>query len=220
MRELGAAGNRGRRVLRMAQLADMHGFDFVFGPAEEPRPGRIDGKEITLEIRHREQIFRHVPDAIALERAAFDFLLEPFAEHAQFGLDAQARLFGAHTLDGEAELPRQRQRELHCLAVERPRRVVIDHEPADEPALGHQRDESERADAFLLDDGLERRLELGAIDVGHADRLGIGVVERPGRMAGRWRAGSLPTSRARRRNASRRRCRSAGSRRGCNASRP
>src|SRR6516164_10246866 len=48
MRELGAAGNRSRRVLEMAQLADMHGFDFVFAPAEEPRPGRIDGQEITL----------------------------------------------------------------------------------------------------------------------------------------------------------------------------
>src|SRR5579864_5043825 len=116
----------------MAQLADMHGLDLVFGPAEEPSPRRVDGQEITLEIRYREQVFRDVPDAIALKRAPFNFLLEPFAEHAQFGLDAQARLFGAHALDGEAELPGQRERQLDGLAVDRPRRVVIDHAFADE----------------------------------------------------------------------------------------
>ena len=31
---------------------------------------------------------------------------------------------------------------------------------------------------------LERRVEFGAIDIGHADRLGIGVVQHPGRMRG------------------------------------
>ena len=93
-------------------------------------------------------------------------------------------MFGAHALDGEAELPRQRERQLHLFGVELPGRVVIDHELADEPAFGHQRDESERADALLFHDCLERLVEFGAIDVGHADRLGIFILQRPRRMPG------------------------------------
>ena len=88
VRELRASGYRRRRVLGMAQFAHVHGFDFVFGPTEQPGPGRIDAQEITLEIRDREQILGNVPDTIALERPPLDLLFEFLAEDTQLRLDA------------------------------------------------------------------------------------------------------------------------------------
>src|ERR1700686_3364652 len=81
-------------VVGMAQCADMHRFDLVFAPAEEPAPGRIHGKKIAVEIRNAEQILRDVPDAVALQRPPFDFLLELCAELAQLALDAVALVLG------------------------------------------------------------------------------------------------------------------------------
>ena len=84
-----------------------------------------------------EQIFRDVPDPVALQCPALDFFFEFFAEQAQFCFDAQARLFGSHAFQGEAELARQRQRKLDFLRIELSRRIVIDRELAGEPAFGH-----------------------------------------------------------------------------------
>ena len=64
---------RVRRVVRMAQFVHVHGPDFIAAPAEQPRPCRIDADEIAVEISDREQIFRDVPNPVALERAPFDF---------------------------------------------------------------------------------------------------------------------------------------------------
>src|SRR6202040_2939412 len=81
-------------VLGMAQRTDMHRFDLVLAPAEQPAPGRIHGKEIAVEIRDPEQILGHVPDAVPLLRPPFDFLLELCAEPAQLPLDAVALVLG------------------------------------------------------------------------------------------------------------------------------
>ena len=81
-------------VVGMAQCADMHRLDLVLAPAEEPAPGRIHAQEIAFEIRNAEQILGHVPDAVALQRALFDFVLELFAELAQLAFDAVALMFG------------------------------------------------------------------------------------------------------------------------------
>src|ERR1700686_3326663 len=83
-----------RGIIRMTQLSDMHRLDLVLGPAEEPAPGRIHAQKIAREIRHAEQILGDVPDAVALQRSPFDFLLELFAELAQLAFDAVALMFG------------------------------------------------------------------------------------------------------------------------------
>src|SRR5580700_3421734 len=83
-----------RGILGMTQLADMHRLDLILGPAEEPAPGRIHAEKIALEIRNAEQILGDVPDAVALQRSPFDFLLELFAVLAQLAFDAVALMFG------------------------------------------------------------------------------------------------------------------------------
>src|SRR5580700_318796 len=83
-----------RGIVGMTQLSNMHRLDLVLGPAEEPAPGRVHAQKIAREIRHAEQILRDIPDAVALQRAPFDFLLELFAELAQLAFDAVALMFG------------------------------------------------------------------------------------------------------------------------------
>ena len=78
-RQLRAAGDGVLRVVGMAQIVYMHGLDLVLGPAEQSGPGRVQADEIALEIGDREQIFRDVPDAVALQRAPFDLELQFFA---------------------------------------------------------------------------------------------------------------------------------------------
>src|SRR5437868_6365903 len=71
------------RIVGMPQLADMHPLDFVLAPAEQRGPGGVDAGEITFEVGDAEQVFRHLPDAIALADALRDFGLEPVVEETQ-----------------------------------------------------------------------------------------------------------------------------------------
>ena len=68
----------------------MHPLDLVLVPAEESGPGRIDAGEITFEIGDAQQVFRHLPDAIALADALRDFGFEPVIEEVQGLLFADA----------------------------------------------------------------------------------------------------------------------------------
>src|ERR1700680_429916 len=83
-----------RGIVGMTQFADMHRLDLVLAPAEQSGPGRIHAQKIAVEIRNAEQILGDVPDAVALQRSPFDFLLELFAELAQLNFDAVALMFG------------------------------------------------------------------------------------------------------------------------------
>src|SRR5438270_712899 len=71
------------RIVGMPQLADMHSLDLVFAPAEQRCPGGIDAGEITFEVGDTEQVFRHLPDAIALADALRDFGFEPVVEETK-----------------------------------------------------------------------------------------------------------------------------------------
>src|ERR1700728_2883047 len=86
----------------MAQLAHMHGLDFVLRPTEQSGPGRIHADEIALEIGHAEQIFRDVPDAVALQRSPFNLGFQLFTERAQLRLGTRARAIGVF-LPGDSE---------------------------------------------------------------------------------------------------------------------
>ena len=182
-REPGAAGDGIRRIVGMTQIAHMHGFEFIFAPAEQSRPCRIQAEQITFEIGDCEQVFRDVPNSIALQRALFNFRLQPLADRAQLGFHAGARLVRQHALDGEAKLTRQRQSQIDVFAAEFARRVVIRHEFADQPAFGHQRNESQRADAFSFHSAADQGIEFDDGSIGQTDRLGIGFACRPRRMA-------------------------------------
>src|SRR5580700_5825034 len=83
-----------RGIVGMTQFADMHRLDLVLAPAEQSVPGRVHAQKIAREIRNAEQILGDVPDAVALQRSPFDFLLELFAELAQLAFDAVALMFG------------------------------------------------------------------------------------------------------------------------------
>src|SRR5580700_3857531 len=83
-----------RGIVGMTQFADMHRLDLVLAPAEQSVPGRVHAQKIAVEIRNAEQILGDVPDAVALQRSPFDFLLELFAELAQLNFDAVALMFG------------------------------------------------------------------------------------------------------------------------------
>src|ERR1700684_1389167 len=83
-----------RGIVGMAPLSDVHRLDIVLASAEQPAPSRVHGEEIAVEIRNAEQILGDVPDAVALQRAPLDFLLELFAELTQLAFDAVALMFG------------------------------------------------------------------------------------------------------------------------------
>jgi hypothetical protein len=74
----------------VSQLADVQRFDFVLAPAEQRCPGGIDAGEIALEVGDAEQVFRHLPDAVALPDALRDFGFEPVVEVPQGLLFANA----------------------------------------------------------------------------------------------------------------------------------
>ena len=117
--QLGAAGHRGWGIVGMPQLVDVHGFDFVFRPSQEPGPGRIDVDEIALEISDAEQILGDIPDTVALEGSRFDFRFQFFLELTQLLLGELARVFGLDALHGEAEPARKVERKVYLLAWER-----------------------------------------------------------------------------------------------------
>ncbi len=85
-----AAGHRMGRIVGVPQLADMQPFDLVLAPAEERCPGGIDAGEIAFEVGDAEQVFRDLPDAIALADALRDFGFEPVVEETQRLLFADA----------------------------------------------------------------------------------------------------------------------------------
>ena len=91
LRQAGAAGDRCRRIVGMAQLAHMHGLDFVLAPAEQTAPGRIDAGEVAVEVGDAKQVFRHLPNAVAFARALLHFRFKPLGQRAQ-------RAFVAHPL--------------------------------------------------------------------------------------------------------------------------
>src|ERR1700761_5353556 len=66
-----------RRVIRMAQYVDMQRPDFLFAPAERLRPGRVYGWEVALEIANTQQVFRNIPDPVALARPLGQKTREP-----------------------------------------------------------------------------------------------------------------------------------------------
>src|SRR5579885_3126270 len=90
LRQPGAAGDRRRRVLGVAQFAHVHRLDLVLAPAEQARPGRIDAGEVALEIGDAEQILRHHPDAVAFARAPAHLRFQLIGEHAQLAGVAHA----------------------------------------------------------------------------------------------------------------------------------
>ena len=136
------------------------------------------------EGRHAEQIFRHIPDLVALPRAFPDFGFQFLLELAQLAFGDLARLFGLHPFDGEAESAGKIEREIDLVAAERVRRLVIGHELAGDLAVRrHQRNERQRADAFLFDNGCNCLRQIGMLDVIDADGLRICFVGSPGRMA-------------------------------------
>src|ERR1700752_4723600 len=65
-------------------------LDFVFAPAEQRCPGGIDAGEITFEVGDAEQVFRYLPNAIALADALRDFGFEPVVEETRRPLFANA----------------------------------------------------------------------------------------------------------------------------------
>ena len=62
-------------------------------------------------------------------------------------------------------------------------RVVVEHELADDPPLVEEGNEGQGSDTLGLEDGPEFGHGRVGEDVGHEDRLGVGVVGRPGRVA-------------------------------------
>src|SRR5205823_4244506 len=88
--EPSAASHRMDCVVRVSQLADMQSLDFVLAPAEESCPGGIYAGEITFEIGDAEQVFRYLPDTVALADALRDFGFEPVVEEMQGLLFANA----------------------------------------------------------------------------------------------------------------------------------
>ena len=93
------------------------------------------------------------------------------------------RRVGAHALDRETEMARERDRDVDLRVGERVRRVKIGHELAEQPAVLGERDEGERRDAFGADGLCQRPGKLGSLDVGETDRRRIARLARPRRMA-------------------------------------
>jgi hypothetical protein len=86
-------------------------------------------------------------------------------------------------LDAEPELPGDGKRELHLGIREAMRRVVVNHELADQPAARDERNERERLDALGLDNDPEIAREIGRADIVNSDRFGVLCIGSPGRMA-------------------------------------
>src|SRR4029077_18937865 len=83
LEEVRTTGDGPRPIVRMAQLAHVHRFDFVLTPAEQIGPGRVDAEKVAVEVANAEQVFGHFPDAITFARALFHLGLEPTGEGVQ-----------------------------------------------------------------------------------------------------------------------------------------
>ena len=82
-RKLRATGLDGGGIVGMAQLADMHGGEFGFAPAEQRGPSWIDAEQVAFERGDAEQVLGYLPDAVALARPLRDLALEPVGEMPQ-----------------------------------------------------------------------------------------------------------------------------------------
>src|SRR5215510_7042944 len=89
------------------------------------------------------------------------------------------KFFGAFAINTEGELAGDGQTEREFVVAVNVRRVEIRHELADELSTGDERDERERADALAFDDGFDRVVYFGHVDIVNVNRLRIFFVGPP-----------------------------------------
>ena len=102
---------------------------------------------------------------------------------AEARLVAAHGLVGPHAFDCEGDLLGNGQRERGFGRVERVRRSVVAHELAQHAVSHSQRNERQGANSFGAERGAKGREVRRALDVADADRLRIGRVGCPGRVA-------------------------------------
>src|SRR3954462_1602723 len=137
------------------------------GMAEQPLGARIPGSDDAIQILADNRIVGGFHDEHELLRALFG---------------QASRLFRPQPRDPEAELPRKRQRDVDLRFGEAMRLFVIGHEFSGEPAADHDRNESNRCDAFSRNRLLEGIGKTGLANVLEIDRPRISFSPVPWRM--------------------------------------
>src|SRR5262245_39865015 len=90
------------------------------------------------------------------------------------------KFIGAFAINAEGELAGDGQAERDIVVADNVRSIEIRHELADELSTGDERDERDRADAFVFDDGFERVIYFSHVNIVEANRLRIFFVGLPG----------------------------------------
>src|SRR5215212_8363738 len=165
-----ARENSGLLVFASWRKENGHGLaeDLTGAIAEQPLGARIPGPDDPVQILADDRIVGGFHDRDQLLRTLFG---------------GAPRLFRPQSRDAEAELPRQRQRDVDLRFDEVMRPVVISHEFSGEPAADQDRNESDGGDAFARDRFLDRVGKIGQANVLEIDRTRISFVPVPWRMA-------------------------------------